>query len=121
MKTRLAIAIAFVVSIHTPAYAQYICEGECANGMGKLVVKDGPGYMEGMFINGALYQGKAVLPNGDVYEGTFGDYKLVQGIKKYANGKILEGKFKQDVLVEGKITYPDGTSFPVKSKSPQLR
>ena len=104
-----------VLAFCSTAEAQYRCvEGDCINGKGKKVLEAGPGGLEGVFSAGVLVSGKAVFPNGDVFEGTFKDHQLVDGSKRFIDGKVLEGKFSSNVLIDGKITEANGSERKVK-------
>jgi hypothetical protein len=86
--------------------------GDCNNGFGKKVDKQGNIY-EGNFINGKFAgKGKLIWANGDVYVGEFIEGNWTKGKLIWANGDSYEGAFL-NLKRTGKGIYKwiDGGSY----------
>ncbi len=88
-------------------------QGDCKNGKGTYLFKDGSKYM-GTFSNYELNgRGFYYSPNGISYQGGFtGGKKHGYGRLVFIDGSIYEGSFVQDVISgNGYIKYSNGDSY----------
>lgn len=117
-------------------YSYASCEGNCINGKGRYLYKDGQSY-EGQWLNGkkhgkgtfvykdkssyrgdwvqGIRQGKGIYTwaNGQTYQGQFQNDKMNGfGIVKYANGARYEGDIKAGVPDGmGEMLYSSGQNY----------
>lgn len=87
--------------------------GDCQNGEGVAVLKNGVRY-EGGFKDGKSHgQGTIIFPNGDRYTGMMADGRINgKGTYRYANGNKYVGSFKNGRMEgNGVYTYANGNRY----------
>ena len=86
--------------------------GDCKNGYGKVIFKDGTVY-EGTFLNGLCHgKGKITWANGDSYKGDWVEnYRHGQGIYTYNNGFVYTGNFNNGKMTGRGTLTGNGNSY----------
>ena len=134
-KMRLTLIVLFFFLITSKSVFAQCIKGNCLDGTGTYNFESGAQY-SGEWINGNLYKGILIFPNGNKYTGEFKDNKLNgkgkliftngdeyegewkdskkdgKGIIKLSNGDRYEGEFKDDKYNGlGIFTFLDGNKY----------
>ena len=83
------------------------------DGYGNYLLKNDDVFVEGIWDNGILKNGRIFLPNDEIYEGDI-ENNVFQGHGKYISndGTIYEGEFEKGERSNyGKIIYNDGSYY----------
>ncbi len=86
--------------------------GDCKNGYGKVIFKDGSVY-EGTFLNGLCHgKGKITWANGDSYDGDWVENnRHGQGIYTYNDGFVYTGNFNNGKMTGRGTLTGNGNSY----------
>ena len=90
----------FAVCLLLPETVWSSCiEGDCRQGTGVYVAKDGKRY-EGPFVSGKAHgTGTLTYPDGTVYKGAFQNGRMTgTGELKGRDGRRYEGEFKDGII-----------------------
>jgi len=89
------------------------CTGDCENGYGTYLYKDG-GFYKGMWFEGKRHGlGKLIEPNGNIYIGNFLDNKYNgRGTIYFKSGSVYDGDWiSGNRCGYGKETYDDNSYY----------